>query len=301
MPDNLPPNFSIRTGTIRLNDLGYLLCADDGGSASEVPHTVVFEWDRGNFIGKALDWSAISACIAKTPKEQLIAIGAQGEVYGCGQGEEFEENIYGGSIYSDKSGSLREVREIAGKAYAIGMDRQVYRRDGRNNWSRFDNGLPSGGKNVVGLESVDGFSSNDIYAVGWDGELWHFSGNRWGQIVSPTNLLLTRVLCAEDGNVYACGQAGLILRGRSSIWEVIEQDEVDDYIWDIEWFQGQLYLSTDQFLYHLVDDSLILVDFGEAEIPNTCYHLSTADGLLWSIGFKDLMAFDGKEWFRIAG
>ena len=33
--------------------------------------------------------------------------------------------------------------------------------------------------------------------------------------------------------------------------------------------------------------------------PKTCYRLSADDGVLWSIGAKDVLAFDGKTWTRI--
>ncbi|MNG31651.1 hypothetical protein D3C84_1174960 [compost metagenome] len=51
-------------------------------------------------------------------------------------------------------------------------------------------------------------------------------------------------------------------------------------------------------LFTLDQDKLLAVDFGE-DSPNSCYHLSAADGVLWSIGGKDIMAFDGNNWTRI--
>jgi hypothetical protein len=51
-------------------------------------------------------------------------------------------------------------------------------------------------------------------------------------------------------------------------------------------------------VYRLEGDRLKPVGFGK-DLPRTCFHLSAADGVMWSIGAKDLMAFDGKSWTRI--
>jgi len=35
--------------------------------------------------------------------------------------------------------------------------------------------------------------------------------------------------------------------------------------------------------------------------PATCLRLTAADGVMWSIGAKDVLSFDGKTWTRIDG
>lgn len=299
MKGHLTDIFSFRTAAVRNSGLGYMLCARDS-LPPDHEHTAVFIWIDGEWQGESLPWSALSAAIAQVPKQQLVAMGASGKILVIGQGEIVEEDILEGQPRSEKDGSsLREVREVEGKVYAVGMDRQAYRRDGAGLWKRIDEGLPPGGKEVVGLESLHGFTSRDLYAVGWDGEIWRYDGQRWRGVSSPTNLLLNRVLCAGDGWVYACGQAGILLRGKGDQWTVIEQEDISEDIWDLEWFAGKLYLSTSQFLYTLgATGHPELVDFGE-DVPETCYHLSAAAGVLWSIGAKDIMAFDGEEWKRI--
>ena len=81
-------------------------------------------------------------------------------------------------------------------------------------------------------------------------------------------------------------------------WETIDQEATDSDLWDLEWFAGKLYISTLHALYWLNGDQLELVDFGEL-IPNSCHSLSSADGLLWSIGENDILAFDGTSWARV--
>jgi hypothetical protein len=235
--------------------------------------------------------------VTTVPKEQLVAIGSNGDVVVVGQGEWKEEHVFGKSKEADSSWEFSEVREIAGKAYAVDMDRRVFRRDKPGVWTILNAGLPEAG-DEDGLESIHGFSEDDLYAVGWEGQIWHYNGKKWRPVDSPTNVLLNSVVCAGDGYVYACGLAGILLRGKGTQWKAIEQEDVELDLWDVEWFDGKLYVSTMQFLYTLEGDGLELVEFDD-DIPKTCYHLSTRDGVLWSIGAKDVMEFDGKEWTRI--
>ncbi len=126
-----------------------------------------------------------------------------------------------------------------------------------------------------------------------------YNGSDWSNKYSPTNLILSKVCCAEDGNVYIGGQNATLIRGRHDAWEVIPIDDFDDDIWGLAWFNGKLYISTLSDLYTLnTDNSIIKVDIGDKSV-STFYHITAADGVLWSIGRKDVMAFDGNIWTRI--
>ncbi len=232
------------------------------------------------------------------PKPQCILLGEYGDAHISGSSEIIVERI---SNKMKELSQFREVRTIGGYAYACGMDRQVYRRDAPGQWTCLDMDIgqqPAADPYVFGFESIHGFDQDDIYAVGWHGEIWHFNGQKWQQLDSPVNALLNRVYCAPDGKVYVCGPGGLLLRGREEIWEIVEQNDTDDDLWDIEWFNGKLYLSSLHALFTLEGDELALVDTGD-ETPETCYHLDAADGILWSIGAEDILEFNGETWKRI--
>ncbi|PTL85143.1 hypothetical protein DAT35_07855 [Vitiosangium sp. GDMCC 1.1324] len=228
----------------------------------------------------------------------MIAISPYGDVKLFGSGQERDEKI--GTAQSDpsKRGHLRQVRTIGRRTFAVGMGRQVYRRDGENLWTCLDPQLQPVAGEVKGFESIDGFSESNLYAVGWDGEIWHFDGSVWTQQQSPVDVVLTRVLCAGDGHVYATGRQGLLLRGRDARWEVVEHDGPREDIQDMAWYGDRLYLSTHRQLFTLSGDRLTPIHFGD-DAPETCYHLSVADGVLWSFGAKDLMAFNGQKWTRV--
>jgi len=193
------------------------------------------------------------------------------------------------------------VRSIGGKAYAAGMDRQVYRRDGANAWTCIDASMrpPQESEDILGFEGIDAFSEKEIYAVGWKGEIWMYDGKKWAQIDSPTNLVLTAVCCAGDGNVYATGRRGLLLKGRKNKWEVVKQENTKQDLWGMAWYREELYLSSLEQVFILRKEELEAVEIGDDKPQISCYHLSAADGVLWSIGPKDVMAYDGKVWTRI--
>lgn len=292
---------SITTGVVRYRDLGYVICTMDQ-HVEDLPHARIFGRDRGQWGGRTVDWNACSGTVCHLPEERFLTLGVEGEIWAMGGGQTTAEpSIQDGPMMPGTRGPMREIRGIAGgHAYAVGTCRQAYKRVAAGRWLCIDQSAQTPVDDIAdtSFESIDGFSEQEIYAVGWEGEIWQFDGHRWIQRQSPTNLALYKVRCAEDGFVYACGQAGLLLRGRGDRWSVIDHDTTEEDLWGMEWFAGKLFVSSTRFVYELNGGSLSLVDFDD-EAPATCYHLSAADGIMWSIGPKDVMEFDGSAWSRI--
>lgn len=295
--------FSFARGVVRSREVGYLVLSNDELAEKKIPHSIPVVWHKGNWLRAdkpQYDWLTAATVVVRQPKEQLCAVGEYGQVLVMGSGDTHEEKIGTGKDSPDGRGPLRGARTIGKEVIVVGMDRQVYKREALNTWVPFDQGArpKAGSKKIVGFESVDGFSSKELYAVGWDGEIWRCDGKKWSAVDSPTNAVLTQVCCAGDGNAYACGRRGLLLRGKKDSWEVLEHESTTEDLWDLCWFDEHLYLSSTRSLFTLEGDQLKPVKFGK-DVPETCGRLSAADGVLWSIGGKDVMAFDGKKWTRI--
>jgi hypothetical protein len=288
---------SIRTGVVRSATVGYLLAGDPHKERQDVLHTRVFKWDSGAFRDGNLNFTASSCCLVANPQFALVMLASEGEYGISPETAPLAGNVFVNSEPRPKKpryGSLRSVSDIGGKAYAVGLRGMVYRLDQFTHWTRIDEGLPEN----FDIQAIDGFSEDEIYAVGFRGEVWHFSGRKWTQYEPPTNVNLTCVKCAADGNVYIGGHDGILIRGTKTTWEIIENEDLSYDIWDLEWFDGKLYLSTMTALYRLNGDELEPVSFGK-DSPKTCYHLSAVKGVMWSIGERDVMSFDGKTWTRI--
>jgi hypothetical protein len=301
MAGQLTNNGSFVFGVVRRPDIGYIVLSLDEMAEEKIPHSYMVQWHAGQFSNAGvLPWLTAGVSVLRQPIEQLLAVAEFGQVFIFGSGDKHEERIGTEKEGPIARGPLRGVRLIGKRAYVVGMDRQAYRRDGVNQWVTIDQGMRplEGSTDVVGLEAVDGFSEEEIYAVGWDGAIWRYDGRAWTQADSPTNMILTDVCCAGDGNVYACARLGLLLRGRGDRWSVVEHESTEDDLWSMTWFQGRLYLSTMQELFVLENDKLEPVDLGD-DPPSTCYRLSSIPDVLWSVGAKDAMAFDGTNWMRI--
>ena len=294
--------YSIFAGVVRNSDLRYVIAADDNAlREGYTDSSILYCLHQRTWYADAVPWLGCSETVCHVPAERYLALGTDGSVRATGGGTKIDEVIASCGVDPRKRGPLREIRGIAkGRAYAVGTCRQAYVREDENQWRCIDESAQVGDTPITdtSFESVDGFSEQEIYMVGWEGEIWKYDGSIFSQQNSPTKLALYKVRCAPDGFVYACGQLGTLLRGRNDQWEVIEHDSTEEDLWGMEVFDGQLYVSSNSFVYRLEDGKLLPVDFGN-EVVRTCYHLSAADGIMWSIGAKDVMEFDGSNWKRI--
>ncbi len=79
----------------------------------------------------------------------------------------------------------------------------------------------------VSVNKMWGPTPNSIYAVGVNGQIAHYDGNSWTQMLSPTDVDLLDVWGSPDGSVvWACGhyynQFGTyLLRYSSGVWEIV--------------------------------------------------------------------------------
>lgn len=285
----------LRGGVAWIKRSGYLL-AYDPAEEPKYPHAFLYAWHDGKLSHSWAKFNAHSICRISSPRQAVVIICSEG-FYGV-----FSEMVETGNILVSgqftpteyRYGSFRSVTAIDGQAYAVGLRGMVYRYDAANLWSRFDVGLPPD----FNIEAIHGYTSTDIYAVGFQGAMWHYSGQRWERIDLPTNVNLTSVHCAQDGYVYAGGHRGMLLKGRDNQWEVLDQNKVKEDLWSINWFENVLYASSLSALYRLDGNQLQAVDFG-GDTPRSFYHLSSAEHVLWSIGASDVMAYDGVQWARI--
>lgn len=64
------------------------------------------------------------------------------------------------------------------------------------------------------LWDIDGTAPNNVFAVGGGGTILHYNGNSWNRMNSGTTVDLRGVWAASDGRAVAVGDNGIILRYR---------------------------------------------------------------------------------------
>ncbi|HYP84232.1 hypothetical protein [Variovorax sp.] len=279
-------------GAAYMGELVYVITKVKSLREQDIAHTSLVGVYKGAW-GDAFNttWDSTALAFARRAPEKAVLIGEDGEVATYGKGQRTDESIRPAPVM------IRNARTIEGDVYACGAKRQVYRRTGEHQW--LDISAPRAAQTeALGFEAIDGYGHDDIYAAGWAGEIWHYDGQAWRSCDSPTNVILTAVCCAGDGVVYAAGQGGVMVRGRGDAWETIAwEDEVTIDMWDLCWFQDTLYVAGSTALFTLAQDRLVPVDMGGIG-PVSCFSLSTAQGVLWSVGKANVVAFDGATWQR---
>lgn len=144
---------------------------------------------------------------------------------------------------------IDRLKEIGGVLHACGGDRNVGIRRGPGHWEWLHAELEASdeGGDRSGFRDIDGFSAQDIYAVGGSNDVWHYDGTGWVRVDIPRSYdrQLQSVCCGGDGNVYIAGAGKpVIYCGRGKEWNKIQR--VKDHtleIRDMVWFEGRLWLS----------------------------------------------------------
>ncbi|MGI9452326.1 MAG: hypothetical protein ACR2QH_17050 [Geminicoccaceae bacterium] len=244
-------------------------------------------------------WPAISMAVIKPLNQDrtVVAVAQTGEYWEVKTKSLQETHGEIGGVVE----SIRALTSLDDIIFACGMGRTVLRRESPGTWVEIGPGMsPDDSQNVAGFEDIGGFSSQDMYAVGWLGEIWQYTNLQWQQLVSPVSANLNAVCCADDGLVYVVGDDGIMLRGRDSLWEIIETGRTDNLM-DVAAYDGTVYVSTDFEILKLIDDSLVAEDaFLEPDdAPETCLHLLEAKDGLVSIGTKDVTVLVGGSWMRL--
>lgn len=281
---------------LTFND-GYLLNKDRLYLAAQPRDVGAAVYSRAVVVVSA-DWQLTSiedvlltvTCLDNPPRGFFV--GHSGKILVTGYGKCVEERI----PYSEVLGTFLRARTIAGEIYVCGMSGQVYYRKNEV-WQPLHH-------NIVGtlhldFEDIGGTDVDNIYAVSSFGQMLHFNGTDWTDIDIPTNRPLSGVTVNSEGDIYACGDNGILMRGNQHGFGVLTDSSFDMDFWAVEEFLGQIYLAHDQGLVVFdMQNGFREVDFGVEETVE-CHRLTSHDNLLYSIGPDVIMQFDGSKWVQI--
>lgn len=150
---------------------------------------------------------------------------------------------------------FNDIRLIGKHLYACGTGQQVFRRS-LTCWQPVDDGIFVGmNKPIRIFTSIDGISEQNIYTVGIGGAIYHFDGNVWSPIQSPTNYGLSKVLCLNN-YTYIVGYHGLVIRGNIKEWEMLAYKKGEAMLIDIISFNSDIYLASEFAIYKVKDKTI---------------------------------------------
>lgn len=242
-------------------------------------------------------WPAISMATCKPGGGPgvVVAIGPNGDYWEVVPSTMVESM----GMISGFAGNLRRVVAVNGEFMACGMNRVVLLRQALGRWASVGPGAKQGDPAIVGFEDIDGWSAEEIYAVGWHGEIWWRDRGKWKQVDSPTNTTLSSLAIGTDGVAYAVGHDGTLVKGRRDQWRLVDTGMLAN-LKDVSASDGVVRVCSDFALYTLTPSGLMPDDdFADEDRPATCLHLLPAPGAVFSLGTKDLFIRDGGPWRRI--
>jgi hypothetical protein len=305
-PEKFP--WSFRNVCARKQTSAVFVASHEQSLQTDAPISSLMCWKGNSWVGQDSCAANGTGFVMLESPRTLMMLGKEGVVYhwlekGGFKKESIDSSLNGPQNYGD----MEEIRVIDGKAYVTGMARCVYFRNSNAVWEAIDHDIRSRDDQDAGFFSIDGYKHQEIYAVGLEGEIGVYDGNKWKLVDSPTNLILYRVLCAPNNKVYICGQKGVLLEGRFDQWRQIDQKATEQTFWGSAWFKDRLFLSTSDGIYRLEGDEVIPVNIISTNNEKlktkkglSFYRLDAAFGLLWSVGNKMAMwTEDGEHWNEV--
>ena len=275
--------------------------AMDDLAQQEIEHSAVLKLEQGEFLSVCLKMFRTKHVAWLPGTQTAVLVGDNGECCAIdAAGVEHDEYVTTSSRNPRNTGHIRAATRIGDEVIAVGMQRQVYRRTASGRWVDMMQGIAQNkGEPVAGFECVLALSENEIYAAGWRGELWLFDGQAWQAIDSPTNRILTALCLGPTGDVVGCGQRGVLIRGRGHRWRVIDDAPIPDDLWAIAASGDKIFMSSLLRMYAWTGQGVELLDL-DALGASTFGALIPGNGVIWSMGQKDFLAFDGQQWRRLA-
>lgn len=193
----------------------------------------------------------------------------------------------------------RKIKCIDGYAWAVGGNRQIYRRADIGKWEIISKKyIKEGDLFDFGFDDLDGFSEKDVYAAGGKGDVQHYNSAEWTQCQFPSDEQLNVVCCAKDGFVYIAGRKG-IWKGKENDWQKVCEIDTSNPIKTACRFKDKLWLTTDYSVYIWDGEKL------ETEVIYNGYKipvrgkLGCTDDMLFVANTYAVWSFDGEVWTEV--
>lgn len=269
--------------------------------SDNVNHAIMLRWFKGEWGHYIIENVITSHCVIGNGYREVISLGADGTIHVASSSGFTWESIDDSDEGPNDKRAMVDIKPIGNEVFAVGMARQVYKRQKGGTWIRCDQGArgEKGIWDIAGFKSIDGFGVNSIYAVGFKGEIWFYDGHRWQALDSPTNVKLEKVKCLHPNDFFIAGAKGTLIKGSKNKMKIIPNNVTKSTLWGLEYYNGKTYLSDRKDVYVFSGGEIEKIDMQLGKKITTCY-LHANDGVLWSVGDRDVAVFDGNTWSEIS-
>lgn len=298
MPDKWPAQVKFYDGAI-LSKHYVAIAARLVSLEDEEESSRLFGYADGKWFHRDVDAHVRCICAVEKPIPSIYSISRDGRVFINRKGGIVEEELIKDAGHEpDQFGYLFETRQIGNRVFVCGSSGQIYRRE-KSGWIHHDQGvLDPVNRGESALYSIDGFSEEDVYTVGLNGDMWHNDGQSWTKLSSPARADLNAVRCVSSQEVYLAGDHGQFFRGHLDSWQPIAMPPKCGDLWGLEYFQDKVFIAARGGLFEYDGIEVRRVETRLKPEPDA-HRFDTRDGVMWSFGFKHLCFFDGEKWTSV--
>lgn len=162
--------------------------------------------------------------------------------------------------------------------------------------------LMTGIGRVVNFEHIAGVSEKDLYACANNGMIFHWDGESWQSLNSPTRQHLHHIHCTSPDEVYMCGHNGTLLVGNAKAgFHPIVLGKNGLNFWTTYKFGDIAYVGTTSGLFQVEKHTLQPVDLGlNTSLSDfTVQALDATERVLWVVTDKFLLRLENGMWEKI--
>jgi hypothetical protein len=290
------------------------------------PFTSIFQYSTdgpNNWRYDDQDWRACSITYFG-PKwesfDDFVILSEEGDVRYFGDHAPLLEKIPGAGIFSEGAknwGYLADLQQIGEHLYACGYRGQVYKRLGPDDWVHMDEGLlqaPAPDTPMaesIALSVINGPHESAIYAAGYQHCDWlpprafFWNGRTWRPLELPKEAERIINICVEsESRIWMCGSNGTLLLGNAKDgFKSLSKVEDNQLFTSVCLYRKMIFLGSNLglFFYDPANHAAGIRKVATGLKPEIqdANIVDSYEDTLWSIGPKDIVRFNGKEWERI--
>jgi len=284
--------FALRRGRIHDRDMVFFLTHHRTAAAAGIPNAQVFFRQTGiDWAYHDMEWEGLDLALTGAPQVTCWVLGTGGRVLVGSEGGFEQERIPQAEAAAlDADEVYTRIEPLGDRLAAAGAGGRVALRDA-GGWEP----LPPPA-NAGRIRALAGTGPQDLLAVGDRGAVWRRDERGWHAEQSTVEHTLYDVVKAADGQAFACGEAGVVLRREAGAWRRLDLEDIHNTFRSAAWFQDRLYLADGQGLFALGQGKLTRIPLG-GDPPARIHQLDTRDQHLLAVA-EDQAHYtpDGTSW-----